>query len=120
LLFDHSLYASASIKFNDLLLAQFTNNCTIHRSGGTLLKTSQRLLSAFPFVTVVITVYKNKALLLMSSYCGLTTSEKYRGLPEALAGKAAEHSRLPLLFAPLLCQDKSGNKNRKFNQFPTL
>ena len=47
------------LKLERILLNNFKS--TIHRSGGTQMKTNQRVVSAFPTVTVVNTVYTIKA-----------------------------------------------------------
>jgi len=58
------------LKLERILLNNFKS--TIHCSGGTQMKTNQRMLSAFPTVTVVNSVYTIKAHPLIWNFHGLT------------------------------------------------
>jgi hypothetical protein len=62
----------------------------------------------------VKTVYKDKALPKIQSYYDLTVGKKYLSAAVALAGKAAEHSRLPRPFCYFLgqCQKVKRKKTR--------
>ena len=70
-LFDYSSRHSSSISFNGYYQLNSRTTARSPRSGGTQMKTSQRLLSAFPTVTIVNTVYTIKASLMKSSFHGL-------------------------------------------------
>jgi hypothetical protein len=72
------------------------------------------MLSAFPFVVAVKTVYKNKASAKIISYNDLTPAKNYRSVSVAMAGRARGAISPSLTFLLLFVSRQKVNKENRY------